>query len=101
MDAEGREHLGSLDTIFWQMQEEIEDFDTDAAYDEGYRDGKNEADSRTEFIAELLAFTGGAQTEEQPHGFITFNGNFFGFGDTPAESMVDFLKKSAEGFASL
>lgn len=88
-----------------QLETEIDEFErrieyleesTDERYDDGYREGVDDgyAEARECFVnpASLLAR---ARTEKQPHGWLTTDGNIFGFGDTAEESLVNYLKNVA------
>lgn len=93
------------------LQDDIEDLenelDPDDLYDDGYRDGLNEcAEEHTRELRtkirdiigkpESSVNYGPPRTEKQPRGWVTHNGDFFGFGDTPEESYANYLQKALE-----
>lgn len=92
MDDEGRQTLAAIQAEVDDLQDEV----NDCAYDAGYREGLANANARVDIIEELVEFMNGVQIHKQPHGFIAFNGSFFGFGDTPDAALVMYLKQAAK-----
>ena len=59
----------------------------DDGYDEGFADGKSEA-SRKNF-----AKLGKVTLMEQVHGWVATDFDRFGFGDSPTEAQLDFIRQ--------